>query len=281
MNTFPTTNLGGVEVSRMVAGSNWFLGFAHQTRSKEGWIKQYQTRKNIADTLEVFLREGINIAMGPVAPLMADGLHEAEQRVGCKMHLICTPNWDMPIGEPNLDAARAAFDEALKLGATFCWPHTCATDRLYDGLNRTIRHMDALCREIRQRGMIPGLSTHMPEVIVAADRTNLDVASYISIYNAAGFLMSIEIDWVQKVIHNAKHPVTTIKPMAAGRIMPYVGLPFSWSTLRDKDLVTVGTLTPEEAKECIEISRAALEHRQANRELQYTRSKQALTEAAQ
>jgi hypothetical protein len=85
---------------------------------------------------------------------------------------------------------------------------------------------------------------------------------------------------VQKVIHEARLPVTTIKPMAAGRLMPYVGLPFVWSTLRDRDLVTVGTLTPDEAKECIEISRAALEHRRADRKLQYTRSKQTLTEAA-
>ncbi len=280
MNMFPMTNLGGVEVSRMVAGSNWFLGFAHQTHAKGEWIKQYQTCKNIANTLEVYLREGINVAMSSASPLMADALHEAEQRVGRKMYWICTPNWEMKNGDPGLDAARAGFDEAAKIGATFCWPHTCATDRLYDGLNGTIRHMEQLCREIRQRNLIPGLSTHLPEVIVAADRMNLDVASYISIYNAAGFLMNIEIDWVQKVIHNAKHPVTTIKPMAAGRLMPYVGLPFSWSTLRDQDLVTVGTLTPDEAKECIEISRAALERRQADRKLQYTRSKQTIAEVA-
>jgi hypothetical protein len=280
MNSFPMTQLGGVEVSRMVAGSNWFLGFAHQTHTKGEWIKKYQTRRNIADVLKVFLGEGINVAMSPLDPLMADALHDAEQQVGRKMYWICTPNWEMKEGDPSLDAARICFDRAAASGATFCWPHTCATDRLYDGLHRTIRHMEQICREIRQRGLIPGLSTHLPEVIVTADRMKLDIASYICIYNAAGFLMNIEIDWVQKVIHEARLPVTTIKPMAAGRLMPYVGLPFVWSTLRDRDLVTVGTLTPDEAKECIEISRAALEHRRADRKLQYTRSKQTLTEAA-
>lgn len=276
MNTFPMTQIGGIDVSRIVAGSNWFLGYAHQTHSKGEWVKQYQTRKNIADVLEVYLREGINIAMGPAAPLLTESLNDAQQRVGRKMHLITTPGWDMPTGQANLDGAKVAFDEALKLGATFCWPHTSVTDRLYDGLQRTIRHMPDICRLIRDRGLIPGLSTHLPEVIVAADQMKLDVASYVSIYNAAGFLMNVEIDWVQKVIHNAAHPVTTIKPLAAGRLMPYVGLPFCWSTLRDQDLVTIGTLTPDEAKECIEISRAVLEHRQANRKLQFTRSKQTL-----
>lgn len=53
----------------------------------------------------------------------------------------------------------------------------------------------------------------------------------------------------------------TIKPMAAGRTTPYVGLNFSWNTIRPCDMVTVGCTTPYEAAEDIEISRAALEHR--------------------
>lgn len=280
MNTFPMTQIGGVEVSRIVAGSNWFLGYAHQTHAKGNWITQYQTRKNIADTLEVYLREGINVVMGPIAPMLTEAWRDAEQRVGRKMYMITTPGWELKDGNVNLDGAKAAFDEAKKLGATFCWPHTSVTDRLYDGMTRTLRHMKEIFAEIRQRGMIPGLSTHLPEAIVAADAMDLDAGSYISIYNAAGFLMNVEIDWVQKVIHRAKHPVTTIKPMAAGRLMPYVGLPFVWSTLRDCDLVTIGTVYPAEAAECIEISRACLERRQADRKLQYTRSKQTL-EAAQ
>lgn len=279
MNSFPITQMGGLAVSRMVAGSNWFLGYAHQTHSKSAWIQQYQTRQSIADVLTVFLREGVNIAMGS-SELLSEAIADAEQRVGRKMHLVATPNWDMPDGNANLDEACRKFDWAVKLGATFCWPHSCATDRLYDGLSRTIRHMDTLCAQIRRRGMIPGLSTHRPEVIVAADRMGLDVASYICIYNSAGFLMPYEIDWTQKVIHSARMPVTTIKPMAAGRVMPYVGLPFAWSTLREIDLVTVGAMTPDEARECIEISHATLEHRRADVQLQFTRSKQILDPAA-
>ena len=53
----------------------------------------------------------------------------------------------------------------------------------------------------------------------------------------------------------------TIKPMAAGRCTPYVGLNFSWSTIRSCDMVTVGTSSPTEAAEDIEISLAALERR--------------------
>ena len=68
----------------------------------------------------------------------------------------------------------------------------------------------------------------------------------------------------------------TIKPMAAGRLAPPVGLAFSWNTLRDQDMVTVGTTTPDEAKELIELSFDFLARRLPDNELQRTRSKKSL-----
>jgi len=276
MAEFPRTEIGGVSVSRLVAGSNWWLGYSHQTLAKADWIKGFQNRKKVADVLEVFVRDGVNVTMGPMSELLADAIEDTRQRTGAELHWICTPGFELTPDGPDWDSVARSFDEVLERKATFCWPHTSQTDRLYDGLTRSIRHMGRVSAMVRERGMIPGLSTHLPEVIVAADATDLDVESYIAMYNAIGFLMLHEADWVQKVIHEARKPVTTIKPMAAGRLMPYVGLPFSWATIRDCDLVTVGTSTPDEAREVLEISRAALERRRADRELQKTRSKQTL-----
>ena len=53
----------------------------------------------------------------------------------------------------------------------------------------------------------------------------------------------------------------TIKSMAAGRCSPFVGLTFSYATLRECDMVTVGCLTPLEAQEDVEIALAAIERR--------------------
>jgi hypothetical protein len=129
---------------------------------------------------------------------------------------------------------------------------------------------------IRERGMIPGLSTHMPESVVYADETGADVETYIQLYNAAGFLMQVEADWVMRIIQNAKKPVMTIKPLAAGRLLPVVGLSFVWNTIRDQDMVTIGTTTPDEAREVIDISLNLLEKRSPDNELQRTRSKSSL-----
>ena len=117
---------------------------------------------------------------------------------------------------------------------------------------------------IREAGMIPGLSAHMPEVIQYADLNGYDVETYIQIYNCMGFLMQVEIESVVKTIHNADKPVITIKPCAAGRTTPFVGLNFSYNTIREKDMVCIGCYDAHEAEEDIEYSRAAIARRAPN-----------------
>jgi hypothetical protein len=68
----------------------------------------------------------------------------------------------------------------------------------------------------------------------------------------------------------------SIKPLAAGRLLPVVGLAFVWNTIRDCDMVTIGTTTPDEARESIAISLDLLNRRIPDHELQKTRSKNSL-----
>ena len=272
--TFPRTMIGNVSVSRMIIGTNSFLGFSHTSAARDEQIKETMTSQRMADIIEVFLNAGIDTIMGLIQiPVFQEAIKEAEQRAGLKCIIISTPAINIADEPESLAQAEQTFDREAALGATICMPHQLSTDRLVDMRERRIKNMEAYCRMIRERGMIPGLSTHMPETIVYADETGLDVESYLSIYNAAGFLMHLEVDWVHRIIWNAKHPVITIKPMAAGRLLPLVGLAFNWATIRDIDMVAVGTSTPDEARELIEISSSMLERRANRIELQETRSK--------
>jgi hypothetical protein len=209
-------------------------------------------------------------------PLLLPAIKDAEQATGQKCYTLALPTFNVANTKEAWDENARLLDAQAKIGATFCLPHQATTDALLDKRTRSIRHMDRILKLIRERGMVPGLSTHMPETIPYADETKLDAATYIQIYNAAGFLMQVEIDWVHRIIQNAKKPVLTIKPMAAGRLMPLVGLAFSWATLRSQDMVAAGCLSPKEAAEVIEISRAILERRGTDVELQFTRSKASL-----
>lgn len=279
MSTFPRTEVGGLSLSRMIIGTNWMLGFSHCTPSKDVLIKELAGhRKGMADILEVFFRAGVDTIMGLIdREPMADAIKEAEDRTGVKAIIISTPVFPVDRNTPakgfDMGEVDRVVDTQARLGSAFVLPHQGTTDALVDRCTREIRHMGTLCKAIRDRGMIPGLSTHMPESIVYADETDLDVETYISIYNSMGFLMQVEVDWIASIIRNAKKPVMTIKPMAAGQIRPFQALNFVWNTIRDCDMVTVGTLTPDEAKELIDLSLSILERRTPDVKLQETRSK--------
>lgn len=276
MGEFPRTIVGGVSVPRMIIGSNWFLGWSHTSLAKDKFIKTYQDRDSVAEILSVFLNEGIDAVMGPFSVKLNEAVEEAEQRTGKSMIRVVTPHFNItPGGPPEMEPERV-FDDCAENGATFCMPHQCMTDALVDRMALEIRDIDKYTTMIRERGMIPGLSTHMPESVVYADRTGADVETYIQLYNAAGFLMQVEADWVMRIINGAKKPVMTIKPLAAGRLLPVVGLAFVWNTIRDQDMVTIGTTTPDEAREVIDISLNLLAKRVPDNELQRTRSKNSL-----
>lgn len=276
MSEFPRTTVGGVSLPRMLIGTNWFLGYSHTSRAKDRFIKAHQSRERIAEILTVFLERGIDAVMAPLSQHLEDAIREAEDRTGRHMIRILTPSFNIRPGGPAENEPEVVLDRTRELGATFCLLHQCVTDALIDRIDGVIRDFDKYARMIRERGMIPGLSTHMPEAVGIADKTGADVETYIQIYNAAGFLMQVEADWVMRIIHEAKRPVMTIKPLAAGRLLPVVGLAFVWNTIRDPDMVTIGTATPDEAREVIELSLDLLSRRIPDNELQRTRSKEAL-----
>lgn len=282
MDKFPRTMVGGISLSRMLIGTNWFLGFSHCTKAKSQFLRShFDGYKPIADIIEVFLNAGVDTLMGPFwDDCMPEAIKEAEDRTGVKAIIVSTPRFTTtprtPVDGFDMGEVNRICEEHAQLGAAFCMPHTSTTDAMLDKCTKEMRKIDQLCAAIREHGMIPGLSTHVPESIIYADESGLDVETYISIFNAMGFLMPIEVDWVQRLIQRAKKPVMTIKPFAAGQVRPLQGLTFSWNAIRDCDMITVGTMTADEAKECVELSLSILERRASNVELQATRSKASL-----
>ena len=266
-NPFPRTTVAGVSLSRIIIGTNWILGWSHRSPAADGQIKnRFPSGEAVYPLLKAFLDEGVDTIMGPLQQerVMQEAVREAQERTGKKMILIDTPIINVDDSEAGRREARATIHRSRECGATFCLLHHSSAEQLVNkNLHRIVRLGD-YTDMIRQEGMIPGLSAHMPELITYSDENGYDVETYIQIYNCMGFMMQIEIETVAAIIHSAKKPVMTIKPMAAGRTTPYVGLNFSWNTIRDCDMVTIGCTHPDEAAEDIEISRAALERRFPN-----------------
>ncbi|MFZ4695525.1 MAG: hypothetical protein ACOYMV_10405 [Verrucomicrobiia bacterium] len=65
MTAFPRTKIEGLSVSRLVVGTNWFLGFSHTSAARDRFIKERQTRKEVAAVLEVFFRAALQSTEKP------------------------------------------------------------------------------------------------------------------------------------------------------------------------------------------------------------------------
>lgn len=265
MPAFPRTTVGGISLPRMLIGSNWIAGYSHTSPAADHQIvARYNTKEKIANLLEAYLEYDINAIMALFTgnQLMIDGIKLAEERTGKKIILIDTPIIDVSDSAEGRREAKRVINMSKEIGATFCLPHHSSAEKLVNKGKGTIERLPDYLYMIREAGMIPGLSAHMPELILYSDANEYDVQTYVQIYNCQGFLMQVEVEYINSVIWNAKKPVMTIKSMAAGRVSPFVGLSFSYSTIRPCDMVTLGAYNPEEVHEDVEIAFAALERRQ-------------------
>ena len=261
---FPRTMIGGISLPRMLIGSNWIFGWSHRGNAADTYIKQQHSETEATlKLLNAFLDYGIDAWMAPFSshPAALEKIKDIQEKIGRKIMLIDTPVLNMDDTPAARKEAESIIKTSAEIGSTFCMIHHASCEQLVNKNKKTMDRLPDYLDMIRSAGLIPGLSAHMPEIIQYADLNEYDVETYIQIFNCLGFLMQIEIESVIKIIHNAKKPVMTIKPMASGRTTPYVGLTFNWKVLREKDMVTVGCINEYEVHEDVEISLAALEGR--------------------
>lgn len=261
---FQRTNVGGISVSRLIIGTNWIAGYSHRSASADQMIKdKHCAPETITPMLDVFMNHGVDTMMAPFGmnPHIVEAIRRTEDKFGREMIMVDTPVINVDDNAAARKEAEQIIKECANRGAKICLIHHYSAEQLVNKNKRTIERLDDYTKMIRDAGMVPGLSAHMPELIVYSDENGYDVETYIQIYNCMGFLMQVEIEAVAAIIRGAKKPVMTIKPLAAGRTTPFVGLNFSWATIRDCDMVTLGCFNEREAAEDIEISLAALERR--------------------
>lgn len=264
MQQFPRTEVAGVSLSRLIIGTNWILGWSHRGKASDDAIKKkFNKKESVLPMLETFLTQGVDTLMAPASqyPLMLDSIKYAQDTLGKEIILIDTPIINVDDSKNARDEARRQIKNSAESGAKFCLLQHSCVEQLVNKNKAVIERIGDYTQMIREEGMIPGVTAHMPELIVYSDNNGYDIETYALIYNCMGFLMQVEIETVASIIHNAKKPVMTIKPMAAGRCTPFVGLNFSWNTIRPCDMVIAGCNSEEEAFEDIEISLAAIERR--------------------
>ena len=244
----PRVDLGGVEVSRLVCGTNSFLGYSHQSRARDEWIRRVMTPERIAEVLARGAECGVNTFLGPVTETMVRAREIAEKATGVHMNYIATPS------QGTDDEVLARIDECADMGVELCWLHTSVIEKRMRLQEQEITGLPRFLEHIRAKGMLPGFTTHRPEAIPLADRAGLDVAGYATMLNAAGFMCTIEIEVLaRRILPRAEKPVVIIKPFASGRLAPMTGMQYVCSHIQEKDSVAVGVLSPEEIEEDVRL----------------------------
>jgi hypothetical protein len=267
--TFPRTTVAGVSLPRLLIGSNWIFGWSHTGHAADLFIReQHETTEATLSVINAFLQYGIDAWMSPFSsyPAALDKVKAIQDKIGKKLILIDTPFVNVDDNAAARRKTEAIIKTSAEIGSAFCLLHHSSCEQLVNKNTKTLDRLPDYTDMIRQAGLIPGLSAHMPEIIQYSDLNGYDVETYIQLFNCVGYLMQIEIESAIRIIHEAKKPVMTIKPLAAGRVTPYVGLTFNWNVLRPQDMITVGCINKHEAHEDVEISFAALEHRLPNLE---------------
>jgi hypothetical protein len=95
MAAFPRTKIGNLSVSRMIVGTNWFLGWSHASDAKDQLIKDVvKERGRITEILTAFFKAGVDTVMGPFphSPLI-EAVRDAEQKTGVKAIIVSTPSF--------------------------------------------------------------------------------------------------------------------------------------------------------------------------------------------
>jgi len=264
---FPRTTVAGLSLSRLIIGTNYILGYSHKSVAWDNHIKAMNSSvESIASIIEAFLQHDVDTIMATISVCqnVIDAIKTAEDRTGKRVYRVDTPAINVDNTREARQEAMASFKKCAEAGADFCLIHHSSCEQLVNRNTRTIDRLPDYTSMMRECGLIPGLSAHMPEIVMFSDLNEYDVETYIQIYNSIGYLMQVEVETVHSVIQNAKKPVMTIKSMAAGRQTPFVGLNFVWNTIRPCDMVTIGCLTPDEVHVDVEISLAAIERRPPN-----------------
>lgn len=149
----PTVPFGSHALSRLILGANPINGGSHLSRFVNRQMRAYFTPQRVQDLLRHCQAWGINTwQSGPGANLEA---WQAFRTAGGKMHYV-----SLARKEPDRPSLIAELAAAGVIGIAH---HGEVTDVFWK--EGQIDHVREFCRQVRDAGVMVGVSTHIPNVV--------------------------------------------------------------------------------------------------------------------
>jgi hypothetical protein len=147
-SAMPTITLGSHRISRLICGSNPILGYSYLGSHTDRQMREYYTTERTVEFLEKCEQAGITTHQ---ASSRYDYIRLLRER-GSKLQIIC------------LDSEQEKIKETIKIVQPIAMVHHGGvTDRLFaEGNSRLVHNY---VKEVKERGLLAGVSAHNPDVI--------------------------------------------------------------------------------------------------------------------
>ena len=216
----PTMKIGDHDITRLIAGSNPFVGKSHMTPEVDADMKAYFTEEQAFAMLRRCEEAGINAVQSRGSqPIM--GLLGRYRAAGGNLKWLATSGKSLTTFDEELDAMMA-FDPA---GVCI---HGELADELY--MAGMLDRLGGLLDKIRRKNVPCGICAHFPEVLAWAEEQNLKPDYYMaSVYNLSQPDRSHDVNptgerfedsdlpKMYEVIRSLSAPTIALKILGAGR----------------------------------------------------------------
>lgn len=217
----PRIRLGEHSVSRLICGDNPFKANSHLSVSLNHQMRRYYTPSQILRTLRRCEQVGINCWQASFAGEV--DLHRRYVDEGGRMQMIV------------IEAGTDIIAKAKNAGAIGVAHQGEATDHLFK--SGQLDKVNEFLKQVRDAGMLVGVSTHMPAVVDAIESKGWDVDYYMTCvyerHRSAAELKKL-LNYVPipvrevyltedpprmfRAIRDTKRPCLAFKILAAGRL---------------------------------------------------------------
>jgi hypothetical protein len=242
-NLLPTTTIGSATVSRLICGSNPFLGYSYRSSAHDAWQRRTMTPERIALILEKCLEHGVNTMLGNYDDdhVLARARQICEKAVGQAPQWIAYTHGGGPRQIETIDMLADWGATAIYIqGGTvdMCFQYNFVGGLCLDQPD-TLDCVIPWLAHIRERGCTPGLGTHRAPIICLAEERGYDAEFYITPLNA----QRVYCDYADAVatINQVKKPIITIKTLGgSAKVSPEEGFTTAFTALKKTDCIAVG-----------------------------------------
>jgi hypothetical protein len=245
----PKIPLEKLQLSRMVCGTNQFVAITHRNNPLDMLMHKIRFRNAVIISkffIHLIQNHGVNCCISSPRDILFDAITIAEKETGTRFYWICSPSRRMT-AKGMISDIRPQIDWCKDHNVAVCIPHRDYTDHALDkekfvigGNKPEFPPYPELAAYIRDRNMIPGLSTHYIESIEAVEKNKYDAPLIVQPLNKIGFESDTTPAILVKRIQATKLQILNIKPMAAGRISPKEAIPWNLSQIKPNDFLAVG-----------------------------------------